>query len=260
MKQAMQLSHAHAAITGGGTGIGAAIVSALLDAGTQVSLFGRRLDVLQQTASQYHKSEQTQSISCDVSDEQSVQQAFQVAVAGFGDISILVNCAGFAPTEAFHKLTTEQWNHIIAVNLNGAFHCTQQVINAMRKQKFGRIINIASTAALRGYAYVSAYCAAKHGLLGLTRALALETAQHGITVNAICPGYTDTDIIHAGIANIVKKTQRNEAEALREFTKTNPQGRLVQPQEIAAAVLWLCAESSTSITGQAISISGGEVM
>lgn len=259
-ENSVPLERMHAAVTGGGTGIGAAIVESLLAAGAQVSLLGRRLDVLQKTASAQDKPQQTQSISCDVANEVSVKRAFETATAQFGDVNLLVNCAGFAPTEAFHKLTAKQWNDIIAVNLSGAFYCTQQVIHAMRAQKFGRIVNIASTAALKGYAYISAYCAAKHGLLGLTRALALETAQHGITVNAICPGYTETDIVRSGIANIIEKTGRTEAEAQQVFTQSNPQGRLVQPQEIAATVLWLCAESSTSITGQAISVSGGEVM
>jgi NAD(P)-dependent dehydrogenase (short-subunit alcohol dehydrogenase family) len=130
----------------------------------------------------------------------------------------------------------------------------------MREQSHGRIINIASTAAQKGYAYVSAYCAAKHGVLGLTRALALETARCGITVNAVCPGYTNTDIIRNSIRNIMEKTGRSEAEALSQFTGTNPQGRLIQPEEVAQTVLWLCSEHSASITGQAISVSGGEVM
>jgi len=130
----------------------------------------------------------------------------------------------------------------------------------MREKKFGRIINIASTAAQRGYAYVSAYCAAKHGVLGLSRALALETARQGITVNAVCPGFTDTEIIRSSVASIQDKTGRSEAEALAEFTSVNPQARLVLPEEVANAVLWLCAEESSSITGQAISVSGGEVM
>ena len=164
------------------------------------------------------------------------------------------------PPAPFHKLSVEDWRAVMSLNLDAVFHCSQQVLGDMRERRWGRIVNVASTAAQRGYAYVSAYCAAKHGVLGLTRALALETATHGITVNAVCPGYTDTDIIRAGIDNIVARTGRTEAEALRQFTDTNPQGRLIQPAEVAATVLWLCAEDSRSITGQAISVSGGEVM
>ena len=256
----MPLNQSHAVVTGAGSGIGAAIVLALAGAGVRVSLMGRRLGVLEATAKQSAQSSETHPISCDVVDEQSVQQAFKAAVAQLGPIDILVNCAGIAPTKAFHKLDSQEWNEVIAINLNGVFHCTKQVIDSMREKKCGRVINIASTASLKGYPYVSAYCAAKHGVLGLTRSLALETARHGITVNAICPGYTDTDIIRTSIANIVKKTGRSEAEARREFTKANPQGRLIDPQEVGAMVLWLCADSSASITGQALSLSGGEVM
>lgn len=245
-------------VTGAGGGIGAAIVSALAGSGARVTLIGRRLAALESTARP--ELNKVQAISCDVVDEPSVQKAFKQAVSEFGPIEILVNCAGIAPTAPFHRLSAPEWNDVIAVNLNGVFHCTKQVINPMREEKFGRIINIASTASLKGYLYVSAYCAAKHAVLGLTRSLALETARHGITVNAICPGYTDTDIIRTSITNIAQKTGRSEAEAHQEFTKTNPQGRLIDPEEVAATVLWLCADNSASITGQAISLSGGEVM
>jgi NAD(P)-dependent dehydrogenase (short-subunit alcohol dehydrogenase family) len=148
----------------------------------------------------------------------------------------------------------------MAINLDAVFHCSAAVLAGMRDSGWGRIVNIASTAALKGYAYVSAYCAAKHGVLGLSRALALETARQGITVNAVCPGYTDTQIIRDGIQTIVARTGRSEEEALAEFTRVNPQRRLVQPEEVAATVLWLCGPGSDAITGQAISVSGGEVM
>lgn len=256
----MQLNQTHAVVTGAGSGIGAAIVSALADAGVRVSLMGRKLEALQATAAPYAKLENTQAIHCDVVDEQSVQEAFTAAVSAFGPIEILVNCAGIAPTAYFHRLNTKQWQEVIAVNLHGTFHCTREVINVMRERKAGRIINIASTASLKGYAYVSAYCAAKHAVLGLTRSLAIEVAKLGITVNAICPGYTDTKIIRTAIADIVKKTGRSEAEAYEEFTSANPQGRLIDPQEVADLVCWLCTDQSASITGQAISLSGGEVM
>jgi NAD(P)-dependent dehydrogenase (short-subunit alcohol dehydrogenase family) len=249
----------HAVVTGGGSGIGAAIALRLVAAGYRVSILGRRLASLQETIAASANPQQMQALGCDVSDAVSVETAFSKATATFGPVNVLVNSAGQAPTAPFHKLTAEAWNRVIGVNLNGVFNCCAAVIDTMRSSNSGHIINIASTASLKGYAYVAAYCAAKHGVLGLTRALALETATRGITVNAICPGYTDTDIVRAGVATIVAKTGRSEAEAMREFTDTNPQGRLIEPDEIADTVLWLCSASARSITGQAISISGGEI-
>ncbi|MFK7730345.1 MAG: SDR family NAD(P)-dependent oxidoreductase [Pseudomonadales bacterium] len=256
----MTLTNTHAVVTGGASGIGAAISTALLRSGAKVSIMGRRHDVLLDAVAQFPNSKDAQAIVCDVSNADSVTQAFNDASSTFGAINVLVNCAGAAPTMPFHKLNVDDWNDVLAVNLNGVFHCTSAVINEMREKKSGRIINIASTSALKGYAYVSAYCAAKHGVLGLTRALALETAAHGITVNAICPGYTDTDIIRDSVKNIVEKTGRSETQALETFTNTNPQKRLIDPEEVADTVLWLCSNGSRSITGQAISVSGGEVM
>ncbi len=247
----------HALVTGAGSGIGAAIATGLSGAGYQVSLLGRRREALQGVATQMIEG-QTQCICCDVAQESSAKDAFSQAAAQFGPIDVLINCAGIAPTAPFHKLTSEHWRQVMGVNLDGVFHCTAQVIGSMRKRQSGRIINIASTASLKGYAYVSAYTASKHAVLGLTRALALETAEFGITVNAICPGYTDTDIIRESVAHIVAKTGRSEAQARQQFTQTNPQGRLIDPGEIADTVLWLCSDSARSITGQAISISGGE--
>ena len=254
----------HAVVTGAGSGIGAAIALALANSGMKLTLLGRRLEALEATIEDCTGAgaeiASLRAISCDVTNENNVVSAFNAATEELGPVDVLVNCAGAAPTAPFHKLSAEEWRAVIDLNLNGTFLCTAQVISGMRERRSGRIINIASTASQRGYAYVSAYCAAKHGVLGLTRALALETAGLGITVNAICPGYTDTDIIRDSVKNIAEKTGRSEAEALTEFTKTNPQGRLIDPEEVAHTVLWLCAEESRSITGQAISVSGGEVM
>ncbi len=153
------------------------------------------------------------------------------------------------------------WGHVIGTDLTGVFHVTQAVLPDLKTHGEGaRIINIASTAGLIGYAYVSAYCAAKHGVVGLTRALALELAKKGVTVNAVCPGFTDTPIIERSIAAIAEKTGRTREAALAEFTKSNPQGRLIQPQEVASTVLWLASPGAASITGQAIAVAGGEVM
>jgi len=247
----------HVLVTGGGTGIGAAIARALDAEGARLTLIGRSYSPLAALAGSL---QQAQPISCDVSDETSVTAAFRQASASFGAVDILINNAGAAPSNPFQKLTATDWRQVMAVNLDGVFNCSRAAIDAMLAQGWGRIINIASSAALRGYAYVSAYSAAKHGVLGLTRSLALETATRGITVNAVCPGYTDTDIIRQSVQRIMAKTGRTEADILETFTRSNPQGRLIQPEEVAASVLWLCSEQARSVTGQAISINGGEVM
>ena len=243
-------------MTGAGSGIGASIAITLSENDCSVTLMGRREEALFKTADVIDSAD-TECLVVDVTDEQSVVAGFSAAKERFGKVDVLINNAGVAPTAPFHKLDSETWKDVLDTNLNGVFFCTSQVIDDMRSSS-GTIINIASTASLTGYAYVSAYCAAKHGVLGLTRSLALETAKLDITVNAICPGYTETDMIREGIARIVEKTDRTETEALAEFTKNNPQGRLIQPEEIAETVLWLCSSKARSITGQAISISGGE--
>jgi NAD(P)-dependent dehydrogenase (short-subunit alcohol dehydrogenase family) len=250
----------HAVVTGAGGGIGSAIVAALVGAGVKVSLLGRKLESLDKVLDDIDSPQTSQAVTCDVSCRDSVDSALSSAKEKFGPINLLVNCAGMAKTKPFHKMTNTDWNDSININLNGVFNCTSAVINSMRDQGFGRIVNIASTSALKGYAYVSAYCASKHAVLGLTRALALETATKGITVNAICPGYTDTSIISDSVKVITEKTGRTAEQALHEFTKINPQQRLITPVEVANAVLWLCDEHSQSMTGQAISLSGGEVM
>ena len=245
----------HAVVTGGGSGIGAAIAAALSNDGVRITLMGRSLERLQS-----QPLARARCVRVDVSDEASVHEAFRAAVAGFGPVDILVNNAGQVDSQPFARTSIELWQRMLAVNLTGSFLCTRQALPGMAERGFGRIVNIASTAALRGYAYVAAYCAAKHGVLGLTRALALEVARRGVTVNAVCPGYTETAIVKRAVEQIAAKTRRSAGEARAELAAANPQGRLVQPDEVAQAVLWLCRRESAAITGQAIAVAGGEVM
>ena len=253
------MNHVHAVITGAARGIGARIAHALAADGARVTLMGRHLDALRSAAEPLPGGPHA-AVVIDVADAASVHAAFAQARQALGPVAILVNNAGQADSAPFTKTTLEQWQRMLAVNLTGTFLCTQAALPDMLGAGFGRIVNIASTAGMKGYAYVCAYTAAKHGVIGLTRSLALEVATKGITVNAVCPGYTETDILRESIANVMAKTGRSEADARAAFTASNPQGRIVQPDEVADAVRWLCGTSASAITGQAISVSGGEVM
>jgi NAD(P)-dependent dehydrogenase (short-subunit alcohol dehydrogenase family) len=192
---------------------------------------------------------------CDVADEAAVQALF----ASLPAQSILVNCAGQAGSAPFARMTLAHLRQMLDANLVSAFLCARAAIPAMAQAGFGRVVNVASTAGLKGYAYVAAYCAAKHAVVGLTRALALEFARSGVTVNAVCPGYADTEIVRASVANIRAKTGRSAEQALAELVKHNPQGRLVRPEEVADAVAWLCRAEAEAVTGQALAIAGGEI-
>mgnify|MGYP000442269672 FL=1 len=252
------LAGKHAVVTGGGRGIGAAIATALAGAGARLTLLGRSRAQLEAQARKLATEVHVET--CDVTDPAQVQQAFEGASRALGNVDILVNNAGQAESRPFGKTDLRLWRTMIEVNLTGTFLCTQAALPGMLAAGWGRIVNIASTAGLRGYPYVSAYCAAKHGVIGLTRALALELARKNITVNAVCPGFTQTELLEASLAAIVQKTGRSAAEARAELVRHNPQGRLVEPEEVAQAVLWLCMPGSAALTGQAIAVAGGEVM
>jgi NAD(P)-dependent dehydrogenase (short-subunit alcohol dehydrogenase family) len=249
------LAGRRALVTGGGTGIGAAIATTLAQAGAVVTICGRRLEPLQETAA---GDANIRAVAADVTCEKSVATLYERAETAGEPFDIVVANAGMAESAPASKISRELWNRTIEVNLTGAFLTVQPALAAMRARGWGRIVFIASTAGLKGYAYVAPYVAAKHGVIGLMRALALETATAGITVNAVCPGFTETAMLSAAVARVAKTTERSEAEARATLATNNPQGRFVRPQEVADAVLWLCADASAAITGQAISVSGGE--
>ncbi len=256
----------HALVTGAGTGIGAAIALALAQAGCRLSLCGRSHDRLQNQAEALRAQVPDVAVlvtPMDVTDPEAVKAAVQQAQSRFGPVNILVNNAGQAHSQPFAKTDAALWQSLLDVNLSGTFHVTQAVLPAMLEAAQsgtpGRIVNIASTAGLKGYAYVSAYVAAKHGVVGLTKALAIELARKGVTVNAVCPGYTETDIVQEAVRTIVAKTGQSEAQARQALAAGNPQKRLVQPHEVAQAVLWLCAPGSDALNGQAVAVDGGEL-
>ncbi|MDS1140340.1 SDR family NAD(P)-dependent oxidoreductase [Pusillimonas sp. SM2304] len=260
MSETRSLAGRHALITGGSRGIGYATAQRLAQLGARVTIMGRDAASLERAGASLSRYGDIGLAAGDVARPEAVQQAFAQAKAALGAIDILVNNAGQAVSQPFARLDAAAWQQMLAVNLTGVFHCMQAALPDMRENGWGRIVNVASTAGLIGYPYVSAYCAAKHGVIGLTRAVALETARQGITVNAVCPGYTETDIVHEAVANISRKTGLAPEQARAKLAERNPQGRLIQPEEVADAVAWLCGSGAASINGQALPVDGGEVM
>lgn len=252
----MDLQGRHALVTGGGRGIGRAIAEALVQAGATVTVTGRDRAVLEDSV---RKGAVHGFAVADVTDPEAVRAAVDEAAAQRGSIQIMIANAGTAVSAPFLKSGPDVFRRMLDVNFLGVAYTAQAVLGPMIEQGFGRIVAVASTAGLKGYPYVTAYCAAKHAVVGLVRSLAAETARAGVTVNAVCPGFTDTDLVAESLDRIVEKTGRSREEALSEFVKHNPQGRLIDPREVADAVLWLCGENARSVTGQAIAVAGGEI-
>lgn len=252
----MSLSGKHALITGGGTGIGKAAARHLADMGCKLTLLGRDEARLKAVAADIPGA---LAVSADVTDDAATARAFEAATAHHGLIAILVNNAGAATSSPFLKTSRADWDWMLAVNLTSAFVCSQLALPAMLAAGWGRIVNVASVAGLAGAPYIAPYVAAKHGMVGLTRALAAEVAKKNITVNAVCPGYVDSEMTDRTVANIMQKTGLSDADARAALAKDHAHGRLVTVDECASAIAWLCTEGAASANGVALPIAGGAV-
>ncbi len=253
---ARRLAGRHAVVTGGGRGIGRAVAAALTGAGARVTVLGRDRTALEAAVA---AGDAAAAATADVTSAAALREAIGEAAAEGGPVDLLIANAGQAVSAPFAKAGAAPFAAMLEVNLMGVVHAAHAVIGPMAERGFGRIVAIASTAGLKGYAYGSAYCAAKHAVVGFVRALAIETARSGITVNAVCPGFTDTDLVEESLTRIVAKTGRTRDEALAELVRNNPQRRLVEAREVADAVLWLCGDGAGAVTGQAIVVAGGEI-
>lgn len=245
-----QLSGKRVLITGGGTGVGADLARGFHAAGAQVVIAGRRRAPLDAVCATLPGA---QAVTCDVTDEDQVAAMFEAA----GPVDIVIANAGASTSAPMGRTSLADWNAMMAVNLTGVFLTLRAGLNQFTG--WGRLISVASTAGLKGYAYVAPYCAAKHGVVGLTRGLALEVARSEVTVNSLCPGFLDTEMTDRSVANIVEKTGKSEADARKILASTNPQKRLIAPKEVTSAALWLCSDGAEGINGQALAIAGGEV-
>lgn len=245
----------HALVTGGGSGVGREIALALALAGVVVTICGRRKELLQATV---RESDRVHAIVCDVTNETAVSSLYAEAEKARGPFDIVVANVGMSGSSPAQRTALSDWQRTLDVNLTGSFLTVKPALAGMISRNAGRIVFIASTAGLKGYAYVAPYVAAKHGVVGLMRALATEMAKTGVTVNAVCPGFVETPMLEESVQRIVEKTGRTAQQARASLAATNPQGRFIQPQEVAATVLWLCSEEARSVTGQAISLAGGE--
>jgi NAD(P)-dependent dehydrogenase (short-subunit alcohol dehydrogenase family) len=254
MTTSASLEGRHALVTGGGSGIGAAVAAALTARGAAVTVLGRTESRLAETVAA------GKAIGYAVADVTKPDQ-LEAAVARLASlVDILVNNAGAAESAPFARTDRALWDRMIGLNLGAVYDATRLVLPGMAERGWGRVISIASIAGLTGFPYVAAYCAAKHGVVGLTRALAREFATKGVTVNAVCPGYTDTELVQGAVARIEGKTGRSPDEIRAELIRGNPQGRLIQPEEVAAAVAWLAGPEAASVNGIALPVAGGEVM
>ena len=255
----MELSGRGAVVTGGGRGIGRAVARALAESGAAVVVTARSTDEIEAVADELRRDGfEAHAVRCDVADPQSITAMAAAAREALDHVDILVNNAGIARSNPVKRLPLEEWHRIFAVNATGTFLCTQAFLGGMLERGWGRIINVASVAGLRGARYIAAYTASKHAQIGFTRALADEVAAQGVTVNAICPGYVDTEMTEYSVARIVEKTGLSQEEALGRILALSPQGRLIRPEEIAHVARMLCGDDGEGVNGQAIAIDGGQ--